>query len=331
MLEAHDQEALLAWFDAMKRDLPWRRTNEPWHILLSEILLQQTQVSRGVVYYERMVTTFPTVKSMAEAPVDAVLKAWEGAGYYSRARRLHQLAQCVMLPKDQGGYGGELPETADALLSLPGIGPYTAAAVASIAHGEAVACVDGNIRRVMARTTAQASPTPKAVQRWADSVLVTEHAGDWNQALMELGATVCTPKRVQCKVCPLSPSCAGQSDPERFPTPNRQSTKDMVLTACVRLAKDGTPMLEQRPMEGLFAGLWGPVYHEGMVVPEEEHVHCGVVKHALSHRKLTVQVMMMTDRTETTGVDVSSVALSSLDEKVLALARQTMEHQAYNA
>ena len=150
MLSSEDQHALLNWYDQHQRDLPWRHTRNPWHILLSEILLQQTQVSRGLVYWTRMVEAFPTVVSMAKAPVDAVLKAWEGAGYYSRARRLHALSQRVMLPSHEGGFDGELPSTYDELLSLPGIGPYTAAAVASIAFDQPVACVDGNIRRVMA-------------------------------------------------------------------------------------------------------------------------------------------------------------------------------------
>ena len=131
-----DQQALLDWYDEHQRDLPWRQTNDPWAILLSEILLQQTQVSRGLVYWKRMVETFPTIASMAQAPVDAVLKAWEGAGYYSRARRLHALSQRIMLPRAEGGFDGRLPSTYDELLSLPGIGPYTAAAVASIAFGQ---------------------------------------------------------------------------------------------------------------------------------------------------------------------------------------------------
>jgi len=320
VLDAHDQQALLDWYDAHQRDLPWRQTNDPWAILLSEVLLQQTQVSRGMLYWKRMVETFPTIKSMAEAPVDAVLKAWEGAGYYSRARRLHALSQQVMLPADDGGFDGALPSSYQDLLRLPGIGPYTAAAVASIAFGQPVACVDGNIRRVMARTTVQAEPTPHAVQTWADAVLVGDRAGDWNQALMELGATVCTPKRVKCGFCPIRQGCLGSGQPEAYPLPRRQRVKEVVLTAWVEWAQDGRPVLTQRPMDGLFAGLWGPMYHEGVTVPSNDHVHCGVVKHALSHRKMTVHVLLSTAQTVRLGVDVGDVALSALDEKVLALA-----------
>ena len=276
-----------------------------------------------------MVEAFPTLQSMADAPVDAVLKAWEGAGYYSRARRLHALSQRVMHPGSEGGFDGQLPSTYDALLSLPGIGPYTAAAVASIAFGQPVACVDGNIRRVMARITAQAEPTPHAVQAWADAAMVDERPGDWNQALMELGATVCTPKRVRCEACPVRGSCLGMNDAEAYPLPKRQRVKEIVLTAWVEWAQDGNPVLTQRPMDGLFAGLWGPTYHEGLSVPDNDHVHCGVVKHALSHRKMTVHVVLSTAQTVQSGVDVGDVALSALDEKVLALAgvhRQKLGH-----
>ena len=320
MLSNNDQQALLAWYDEHQRDLPWRQTNDPWAILLSEILLQQTQVSRGLIYWKRMVETFPTVASMAASPVDAVLKAWEGAGYYSRARRLHALSQRVMMPKAEGGFDGQLPSTYDALLSLPGIGPYTAAAVASIAFGQSVACVDGNIRRVMARRTAQADPTPKQVQAWADAALHAARPGDWNQALMELGATVCTPKRWNCRGCPIRASCAGKENPGAFPTPKKQRVTSLNLVAVVEFALDGHPVLHQRPMKGIFAGLWGPVYHEEAPTGLEDLVKCGTVNHQLSHRKIAVHVHLKQHDLATHGTPRSSVALSSLDEKVLNLA-----------
>jgi len=321
VLSSNDQRDLLVWYDEHQRDLPWRHTSDPWAILLSEILLQQTQVSRGLVYWRRMVKTFPTIASMAAAPVDAVLKAWEGAGYYSRARRLHALSQQVMLPKAEGGFDGRLPSTYDGLLSLPGIGPYTAAAVASIAFGQAVACVDGNIRRVMARHTAQQDPPTKAVQGWANSALSDERPGDWNQALMELGATVCTPRRVNCASCPLQSTCQGTKEPERFPTPRKSRVKAVSLCAVVQIAADGHPVLHQRPLSGLFAGLWGPKYHEHDVLsPAADWLSCGTIEHLLSHRRLTVHVFLKTDEVPPRGTSRSEVAISSLDEKVLALA-----------
>ena len=328
MLSTNDQQALLAWYDEHQRDLPWRQSNDPWAILLSEILLQQTQVSRGLVYWQRMVETFPTIASMAQAPVDAVLKAWEGAGYYSRARRLHALSQKVMLPKAEGGFDGRLPSTYDELLSLPGIGPYTAAAVASIAFGQSVACVDGNIRRVMARQTTQPNPTPKEVQAWADGSLQTQRPGDWNQALMELGATVCTPKRWNCGGCPIRASCSGKENPGGFPTPKKQRVTALNLVAVVEFALDGHPVLHQRPMTGIFAGLWGPVFLEGESSGTEALVRCGTVNHQLSHRKIEVQVYLKVHDLAPHGTLRSSVALSSLDEKVLNLA---LEHAGANS
>ena len=320
MLTTDDQQALLAWYDHHQRDLPWRRTRDPWSILLSEVLLQQTQVSRGLVYWRRMVETFPTVASMSRASVDAVLKAWEGAGYYSRARRLHALSQRVMLTKDKDGFNGELPGTYAELLTLPGIGPYTAAAVASIAFGQPVACVDGNIRRVMARHTAQTEPTAKNVQDWADAALQIHRPGDWNQALMELGATVCTPRRVRCEACPLAPSCRGRAAPERYPTAKKQRKIDVELTVVVELASDGYPVLSQRPMSGMFAGLWGPQYAEGPVEHHPSTAFCGTLRHELSHRRFTVHVHRRTNADCSTGTPPDSVALSALDIKVLELA-----------
>ena len=325
MLTHDAQQALLTWYDDHQRELPWRLTSDPWAILLSEVLLQQTQVSRGLVYWQRMVDAFPTVGSMAQAPVDAVLKAWEGAGYYSRARRLHALSQRVMLPIGEGGFDGRLPSSYDELLSLPGIGPYTAAAVASIAFGQPVACVDGNIRRVMARQTAQPNPTPKDVQRWADTSLEVERPGDWNQALMELGATVCTPKRVGCKHCPVASSCEGRSTPERYPLPKQQRIKSVVMTAVVDHDAQGRPVLQQRPPSGLFGGLWGPVYEDGQMEDEGRYIKAGTVNHQLSHRAMTVHVFVGKSPVSTTGVERSAVASSTLDEKVLTLAQQALD------
>ena len=323
-----DQQALLDWYDEHQRDLPWRQTNDPWAILLSEILLQQTQVSRGLVYWKRMVETFPTIASMAQAPVDAVLKAWEGAGYYSRARRLHALSQRIMLPRAEGGFDGRLPSTYDELLSLPGIGPYTAAAVASIAFGQPKACVDGNIRRVMARQTAQSNPAPREVQDWADGSLQAERPGDWNQALMELGATVCTPKRVGCGRCPVANSCEGRSSPERYPRPKQQRTTSVVLTAIVDHDAQGRPILKQRPETGLFGGLWGPVYGEGCKEVGKGYIDAGNLKHQLSHRAMTVHVHVGVSPVPGTGVEPTRVACSTLDMKVLAMASQRLLEQS---
>lgn len=308
------QSTLLAWYAETKRDLPWRHTSDGWKILLSEILLQQTQVSRGIGYWLKLVERFPTPHSMAEADVDEVLLLWQGAGYYSRARRLHALARQVCLPSTEGGHDGVLPTTSNQLLQLPGVGPYTAAAVASIAYGESVACVDGNIRRVMARQMKSANPSTKEVEHWAEKNLFKPDAGDWNQAVMELGATVCTPQRPKCDDCPVAPSCSGQHDATSYPEPKRIKRKRLDLMCELRYDSSGLPLLVQRGEDGILAGLWGPKMVEKIDVESLEFI--GEVKHVLSHRDIFVQVWFGICQQ---GIDPATVALSSLDRKVLAL------------
>lgn len=308
------QGHLLEWYAEQKRDLPWRHTKDSWKILLSEILLQQTQVSRGIGYWLKLVERFPTPQSMADAEVDEVLHLWQGAGYYSRARRLHALSRQVCLPSDQGGFNGRLPTTSGELLGLPGVGPYTAAAVASIAHGEPVACVDGNIRRVMARQNKSLNPSPKEVEYWANDSLFTHDAGSWNQALMELGATVCTPKRPKCTQCPVSESCSGQSEAVSFPQPKRVTRKRLDLMCELRYDDAGLPHLSKRGDNGILAGLWGPRMEEKIEVGTLSFI--GEVKHVLSHRDIFVQVWLGSCKK---GTDPTTVALSSLDRKILAL------------
>lgn len=308
------QNLLLSWYSEHKRDLPWRHTRDGWSILLSEILLQQTQVSRGIGYWLKLVERFPTPQSMADAEVDEVLHLWQGAGYYSRARRLHALSRQVCLSSNEGGYDGRLPTTSLELLKLPGIGPYTAAAVASIAFGEAVACVDGNIRRVMARQTKSMSPLTKEVEHWANNNLFTSDAGNWNQALMELGATICTPKRPKCGTCPVSTSCSGRNEPLAYPLPKKIKRKRLDLMCELRYDSSGLPQLVQRGDEGILAGLWGPPMAEEIDIESLEYI--GEVKHTLTHRDIFVQVWLGTCQQ---GQEPTAVALSSLDQKILAL------------
>lgn len=311
------QNALLSWYAASKRDLPWRHTKDPWSILLSEILLQQTQVSRGIGYWHRLTARFPTPQSMATAEVDEVLHLWQGAGYYSRARRLHALAQTVCLPSSEGGYDGQMPTTAEELRTLPGVGPYTAAAVASIAFGEPVACVDGNIRRVMARQTVQTNPSLKQVEAWAASNLYVEDAGDWNQAMMELGATTCTPRQPKCEVCSVASSCKGREEAHRYPEPKKIKRKRLDLTCALNIDSLGRPHLVQREMKGILAGMWGPPMGEQLDVEGLEYI--GEVKHVLSHRDLFVKVWRGSCDV---GTEPSSVAISSLDAKILSLVNE---------
>jgi A/G-specific adenine glycosylase len=201
------RKRLLGWFRQFQRDLPWRRTKDPYRIWLSEIMLQQTRVAAVIPYYERFLERFPDVPALAEAPQDEVLRLWSGLGYYSRARNLQKAAQQIVAK-----HGGTFPKTTADVLALPGIGAYTAAAILSIAFDEKHAVLDGNVARVIARIEAvrgdlRETRRWRALQKNADELLDPSSPGDWNQAMMELGATVCTPKSPQCLLCPVARFC----------------------------------------------------------------------------------------------------------------------------
>jgi A/G-specific adenine glycosylase len=204
-------ERLLEWYDKNKRDLPWRRdAHDPYRVWISETLLQQTQVATVIPYYERFLARFPTVYELSSAPIDDVLKTWEGAGYYARARNLHRAAKDIV-----ERFGGKIPQAVDELLTLPGIGRYTAGAVASIAFNQNAPIVDGNIIRVLCRyfniaNDAKKSETQKELWALSESLIPRGHAGDFNQSMMELGATVCTPRNPSCDGCPLKRTCAAK-------------------------------------------------------------------------------------------------------------------------
>ena len=328
-----DAEALARWYANEARDLPWRRTSDPWSILLSEVLLQQTQVARGIEYWRRILDRFPTVASMAEADLDEVMHLWQGAGYYARGRRLHALAVEVCDP--DGPWNGALPSpsTSEDVVAdfqrLPGIGPYTAAAVASIAHEVPAAVVDGNVRRVMARQTATLQPTAGQVTSMAQAWMDDAHAQNvapsvWNQAVMELGATVCTPRAPSCSNCPVQKGCLARDHPNvpsAFPAPAKRRVMTERLVALVDVDAQGRPHLVQRSSEARFGGLWGPRYldvNDAAVVEEcGRRTKAGDVVHLLSHRRLEVEVWV--GQTEH-GVDPASKAISTLDERVLNVA-----------
>ena len=221
------RRALLRWFDAHARDLPWRRSKAPYHVWLSEILLQQTRVDQGTPYYERFIAAFPTVQDLAAAQEDAVLKLWEGLGYYARARNLLRAAREIVQK------GGAFPKTAEEWQTLPGIGRYTAGAIASIAFNERTPLVDGNVARVLCRvynirSLLTANETQAQLWSLAEHLVPARRPGDFNQALMELGALVCTPKNPGCTACPLSVECLAlkRNETERYPlkTPKKLPT-----------------------------------------------------------------------------------------------------------
>lgn len=247
---------LLAWFDRERRDLPWRRTRDPWAVLLSEILLQQTTVSAVVPHYERLLARWPRPSELAACGESELLAQWAGLGYYRRARLLAEAARKI------ADDGGELPRSAAALRELPGVGEYTAAAVASITHGEAIAAVDGNVERVICRLLAYGDDPRSAsgratVRAAATTLLSARRPGDFNQAMMELGATVCRPRSPECVRCPVAAACSARAlgTPERFPAlPPRKAMRDVVKLAL--LVVRGRRVLVQRraeaPNEGFF-------------------------------------------------------------------------------
>ncbi len=250
-------EDLLAWFDRHRRDLPWRRSRDPYRVWLSEVMLQQTRVEVVLPYYERFLAQFPTVEDLAAAGIDEVLALWSGLGYYRRARQLHAAARQVAA-------AGGFPCTPEGWLQLAGVGPYTAAAVASIAFGVAVPVLDGNVERVLSRRLALAEdPKSSGARRRlleaAASLLDTGRPGDSNQALMELGATVCAPRRPKCLLCPIVSGCraAAEGDPESYPVARakRESEKRRLVVAVAE--RDCRVLLFRRPDDSpLLAGTW---------------------------------------------------------------------------
>lgn len=250
---------LLAWYDHARRDLPWRRTNDPYAVWLSEIMLQQTQVATVLPYYERFLRRFPTVHVLAAARIDDVLKLWAGLGYYSRARNLHKTAVKVV-----NEYDGQFPDTVERLRTLPGIGRYTAAAIASICFGRRAAVVDGNVIRVLSRffNIADDVRKPATVNRlWeiADAHAPARRCGDYNQAIMELGATVCTPgASARCDICPLRSECAACEVQTVAELP-RKSAKATVLRetyVVAAICAGDRWLIRRRPNDGLWGGLW---------------------------------------------------------------------------
>lgn len=250
--------ALLAWYDRHRRDLPWRRQRDPWAIWLSEILLQQTRVETAMPYFERLLARFPTPSALAAAPVDELLGLWSGLGYYRRARQLHAAASQVVL-------SGGIPTGAAELQRLPGVGPYTAAAIASIAFGEPVAVLDGNVARVMARWTAEPDEVDRpAVRRRlvaaASALLDPARPGDSNQALMELGATVCLPRQPRCEDCPLAAGCAARQSGRTDDLPRlRKRAPSVAVRQTAALVRDGAGrclVVQRGEAEAVLAGLW---------------------------------------------------------------------------
>lgn len=250
---------LLRWYDTHKRDLPWRhRQDDPYAQLLAEYMLQQTQVATVIRYYDRFIRRFPTVAALAAADLDEVLTLWAGLGYYRRARNLHAAARRIVAEHD-----ARVPATVEQLMALPGIGRYTAGAIASVAFGERAPVLDGNVTRVLTRLLAiEDDPKSPAVRSrlWdvAESLLPENRCGDFNQAMMEVGAVVCTPRLPGCSACPLRSRCqtAGKGLTDRIPVTSRRTGIKQMSIVVAAITHGDSILLVQRPEEGLWAGLW---------------------------------------------------------------------------
>jgi len=252
------RRALLKWYDRRRRDLPWRRTRGPYRVWVSEIMLQQTQTETVKPYFRRFLRRFPSVRALAEAPADAVMKAWEGLGYYARARNLHRAAKII-----SSGFGGRLPESPEDLVKLPGIGRSTAGAISSIAFGRDAPVLDGNVARVLCRVfrirrNPRESRTREKLWATTRELLPPNRAGDFNQALMDLGATVCVPRNPRCTLCPLATWCLARAHGEQDKLPVKRKRKPSphydVAVGVIRRGK--RLLIDRRKPEGLLGGLW---------------------------------------------------------------------------
>lgn len=298
---------LLDWYDKHKRSLPWRETKDPYLIWLSEIMLQQTRVEQGMPYYQRFTERFPTVVALANASEEEVLKYWEGLGYYSRARNLHKAAKILAASP-------AFPQNFSEWLELPGVGRYTAGAVASIAYEERVPAVDGNVYRVISRMfeisdDISKPPTLKLFETLLFKEMPVERPGDFNQALMELGATVCSPKQPNCEECPLAAWCKAKTSGNWsfLPVKSGKVKSKQLHLAYIRIEHQGKQLWRKRPEGGIWAGLWEPFGIETNESISAEFVEkaifetfrmplvntlisplCPSISHVLTHRKLMV-------------------------------------------
>ncbi len=297
---------LLGWWDQHgRKDLPWQHNRNAYRVWVSEIMLQQTQVTAVIPYYQRWMERFPDLASLASAPIDDVLSLWSGMGYYARARNLHKAAQACMEE-----FAGELPSSAEALASLPGIGPSTANAIVSLAHNQPAAILDGNVKRVVARHAGvQSWPGKSAVLRklWteAENRLPTERAADYSQAIMDLGATLCRKQNPACEACPVHVDCAARQDGTTSQIPAGKPAKEVpqkIIHMLVVQDEHGRVLLQRRPPSGIWGGLWS--------LPEGEstagaYVSIGLgsapagrslpeLEHRLTHLHMRIQPVLVT-------------------------------------
>ncbi len=356
MTRLHDpidlRARLLAWYDAHARDLPWRtapgEAPDPYRVWLSEVMLQQTRVETVKPYFARWLDRFPTLEVLAEAPLDEVLKAWEGLGYYSRARNFHRAVREVA-----GSRAGEIPADPESFRALPGVGRYTAGAVMSIAFGREEPIVDGNVRRVFARWTDDPEPREAELWRLAEALVPGERPGDLNQALMELGATVCTPRSPRCGECPVRAHCAAfaAGTQERRPLPKKAKPVPHEHTAVAVVERAGRFLLARRPLDARLGGMWEfpgtlrargerdgaaaeRAVREGLGLSVRAGNLVGVVDHGFTHVRVSYhavrcsflsgeeRLLAYDARAWTTPEEMERLALPLAQRKIAALATE---------
>lgn len=305
--EARLRQLLLAWYDRQGRDLPWRRTRDAYKIWVSEVMLQQTQVKTAMPYYQGWMEKFPDLETLAAADLQDVLKAWEGLGYYSRARNLHAAAR-LLLSQHQG----QIPQSLETLLQLPGIGRTTAGGILSAAFNLPVSILDGNVKRVLARLVALPIPPSKAMgQLWqlSDTLLDPDRPRDFNQGLMDLGATVCTPKNPACLLCPWQQFCQAYCRGIQDRIPMREASRKIPHKSIgvAVIWHEGKVLIDRRPQSGMLGGLWefpgGKIednetveacivreIEEELAIAVEVGEHLITVEHAYTHLKVTLTV-----------------------------------------
>src|SRR5579884_4208429 len=335
------QEALLAWYRQHRRRLPWRHTRDPYRILVSEIMLQQTRAEVVIPYYQRFLRRFPTLQGLARAQLGEVIRQWSGLGYYRRAENLHRAARLIV-----SRYGGRIPASFELLRALPGIGDYTARAVLSIAFSEPLAVVDANVARVLVRWHAlrgspRQSRLQKKLRQLADAWLDTSAPGEWNQAMMELGATLCRPRQPLCEHCPVRQGCLAYRQGLAHLLPEssaRQQTRQVRLSVWIPVdRRRRTLLVQQKPLSRLFAGLWHfpaapgsrPQWPDGLRFDPVEVLSLEPVRHTVTTRQLLLQPWLcVVERLPSPGPTARTIPLGRVAGYEVSSATRKLARQA---